>query len=167
MTSLSDPRVSDYFDLANANTGGFSAVRDNPTYPQPFVTFNENLLIKAESQFQTGNAPGALLSLNQERAAWASATPWHSAFTLAPIGSSSLNSIMTEKYIVLFQNIETWNDYKRTCIPNLTPINNTAGGVIPGRLLYPLQERNTNPNVPLPGQQPPRNWNDPNSCIVS
>ena len=46
---------------------------------------------------------------------------------------------MTEKYIVLFQNIETWNDYKRTCIPSLTPVNNSQGGVIPGRLLYPLQ----------------------------
>ena len=164
MTSLSDPRFSDYFDPGNGDTGGFSVVRDNPTYPQPFVTFNENLLIKAEAQLQTGNAAGALISLNQERAAWATATPWHSAFTLAPLGSATLNSIMTEKYIVLFQNIETWNDYKRTCIPNLTPVNNTAGGVIPGRLLYPLQERQTNPNVPLPSQQPARNWNDPNPC---
>jgi len=71
---------------------------------------------------------------------------------------------MTEKYIVLFQNIETWNDYKRTCIPNLTPVNNSQGGVIPGRLLYPLQERQTNPNIPAPSQQPARNWNDPNAC---
>lgn len=159
-----DPRRTDYFDPGNGDTGEFSAVRDNPTYPQPFVTFNENLLIKAEAQFQTGDPGGALASLNQERAAWATATPWHSAFTLAPIGTSSLNAIMTEKYIVLFQNIETWNDYKRTCIPQLTPVNNSAGGVIPGRLLYPLQERQTNPNVPLPSQQPARNWNDPNPC---
>jgi len=71
---------------------------------------------------------------------------------------------MTEKYIALLQNIETWNDYKRTCIPNLTPVNNSQGGVIPGRLLYPLQERQTNPNIPLPSQQPARNWNDPNAC---
>jgi len=164
MQSTSDPRFSDYFDPGNGDTGEFSAVRENPTYPQPFVTFNENLLIKAEAQFQTGNPGGALTSLNQERAAWATATPWHSAFTLAPIGAASLNAIMTEKYIVLFQNIETWNDYKRTCIPHLTPVNNSQGGVIPGRLLYPLQERQTNPNVPLPSQQPARNWNDPNPC---
>ena len=164
MTSLSDPRRADYFDLGNEDTGDFSAVRENPTYPQPFVTFNENLLIMAEAQFQTGNPGGALTTLNQERAAWALTTPWHSAYTLPAIGSSSLNAIMTEKYIVLFQNIETWNDYKRTCIPNLTPVNNSQGGVIPGRLLYPLQERQTNPNVPLPSQQPARNWNDPNPC---
>jgi hypothetical protein len=164
MTSISDPRFSDYFDPGNDDTGEFSPVRENPTYPQPFVTFNENLLIKAEAQFQTGDAGGALTTLNQERAAWATATPWHSAFTLPAIGSSSLSAIMTEKYIVLFQNIETWNDYKRTCIPNLTPINNSQGGVIPGRLLYPLNEHQTNPNFPAPGQQPARNWNDPNSC---
>jgi hypothetical protein len=164
MTTLADPRRSDYFEVGNGDTGEFSTVRENPVYPQPFVTFNENLLITAEAQFQTGATGPALVTLNQERAAWATATPWHSAFTLPAIGASSLNAIMTEKYIVLFQNIETWNDYKRTCIPSLTPINNTAGGVIPGRLLYPLQERQTNPNIPLPGQQPARNWNDPNPC---
>ena len=162
MTTLADPRRSDYFDLGNDDTGDFSDVRENPTYPQPFVTFNENLLIKAEAQFQTGDPGGALTTLNQERAAWASATPWHSAFTLPAIGTSSLNAIMTEKYIVLFQNVEAWNDYKRTCIPNLTPVGGAS--VVPGRLLYPLQERQTNPNIPAPNEQPARNWNDPNPC---
>ena len=71
---------------------------------------------------------------------------------------------MNEKYIVLFQNIESWNDYKRTCLPALTPIGGGVDGVIPGRLLYPVAERQTNPNFPLPSQQPARNWNDPNSC---
>jgi starch-binding outer membrane protein, SusD/RagB family len=164
MTSLSDPRFTDYFKPSDVGTGKFSPVRENTTYPQPFVTFNENLLIKAEAQFQTGATGPALATLNQERALWSTATPWHSAFTLPAIGSSSLNAIMTEKYIVLFQNVETWNDYKRTCIPNLTPVNNTQGGVIPGRILYPLQERQTNPNVPAPSQQPARNWNDPTAC---
>ncbi|MEO7102441.1 MAG: SusD/RagB family nutrient-binding outer membrane lipoprotein [Gemmatimonadaceae bacterium] len=165
MTSLGDPRFADYFDLTSDSTSSFSIYRENTTYPQPYVTYNENLLIKAEAQLQTGAAGPALITLNQERAAWATATPWHRAYTLPPIGASSLNAIMTEKYIVLFQNVETWNDYKRTCIPNLTPVNGgDQNGVIPGRLLYPLQERQTNPNVPLPGQQPPRNWNDPNPC---
>jgi len=164
MSAASDPRFSDYYDPGNGDTGDFSAVRENPIYPQPFVTYNENLLIKAEAQLQTGDAAGALITLNQERAAWGGSTPWHSSFTLAPVGSATLDAIMTEKYIVLFQNIETWNDYKRTCIPALSPVNNTTGGVIPGRLLYPLAERQTNPNIPLPSQQPARNWNDPNSC---
>lgn len=171
MQSTSDPRFSDYFDPGNQTTYDFSPVRIDPAYPQPFVTFNENLLIKAEAQFQTGATAAALVSLNQERAAWAtkpvqpvSGASWHNAFTLAPIGSASLGAIMNEKYIVLFQNIETWNDYKRTCFPQLTPIGGGVNGVIPGRLLYPVGERQTNPNFPLPGQQPARNWNDPNPC---
>jgi hypothetical protein len=71
--------------------------------------------------------------------------------------------VITEKYIALFQNgLEVWNDYKRTCLPHLTPAR--ASG-IPGRVLYPLSaERNTNPNVPPPNQQPARNANDPNPC---
>jgi Starch-binding associating with outer membrane len=66
--------------------------------------------------------------------------------------------VMTEKYITLFQNIEVWNDFKRTCIPALTP---AAGkSEIPARLLYGTTERQTNPNTP---SNPPRNWNDPNN----
>ena len=151
-------------DTTNVDQSFFSSSRLSLTFPQPFVTYNENLLIKAEAEFQTGAVGAALTDLNTERAAWATPTPWHSAVTLAPVGAATLDAIMTEKYIVLFQNIETWNDYKRTCIPHLTPVNNSQGGVIPGRLLYPLQERQTNPNIPAPSQQPARNWNDPNAC---
>jgi hypothetical protein len=154
-------------DTSNVDQSFFSSERLSFTFPQPFVTYNENLLIKAEAEFQT--SPGAALTdLNTERAAWAlTGVPWHSKVILPPVGSATLSAIMLEKYIVLFQNIETWNDYKRTCIPNLTPVNNSQGGVIPGRLLYPLQEHQTNPNIPAPGQQPARNWNDPNSCVVN
>jgi len=164
LAGTSDPRRALYYDPTNAAGGGFSADRLRADYPQPYVTYNENLLIKAEAQFQTGDPGGALVTLNQERAAWATATPWHAAVTLAPVGAISLAAIMNEKYIVLFQNIESWNDYKRTCLPALTPIGGGVDGVIPGRLLYPVAERQTNPNFPLPSQQPARNWNDPNSC---
>jgi starch-binding outer membrane protein, SusD/RagB family len=164
MQTTHDPRFSDYFQPGSTDTYDFSPVRENPTYPQPFVTYNENLLILAEAQLQTGAAGAALTTLNTERAAWSIATPWHSAFTVPPVGSATLAAIMNEKYIVLFQNVETWNDYKRTCFPALTPINDTRGGVIPGRLLYPLGERQTNTNVPPVSSQPARNWNDPNAC---
>jgi starch-binding outer membrane protein, SusD/RagB family len=164
MSTTHDPRFSDFFDPGSLDTYDFSPVRENPTYPQPFVTYNENLLIAAESQFKTGATGAALTTLNTERAAWATATPWHSAFTLAPAGSATLATIMNEKYIVLFQNIESWNDYKRTCFPQLTPINGGINGVIPGRLLYPLGEAQTNTNIPAVSAQPPRNANDPNAC---
>jgi hypothetical protein len=167
MSTTHDPRFSDYFDPGSVDTYDFSPVRENPTYPQPFVTFNENLLIRAEGQLQTVGAGPALVSLNAERAAWATATPWHSAFTLAPEGSATLANIMNEKYIVLFQNIETWNDYKRTCFPQISPIAGGVNGVVPGRLLYPVGERQTNTNIPPVNAQPARNWNDPNPCNES
>lgn len=82
---------------------------------------------------------------------------------LPGLGSVTLADIMTEKYIALFQNTEVWNDWKRTCLPALTPAQGATGG-IPARLLYAQSERNTNPNIPLPSDQPLRNWNDPNGC---
>jgi hypothetical protein len=77
---------------------------------------------------------------------------------------------MLEKYIAQFQNIDVWNDYKRTCIPTLARYQTATE--IPGRLPYGSAERTANPNLPLPsaypagttGTAPLRNWNDPNPC---
>ena len=78
---------------------------------------------------------------------------------LLQFGGALLHAIMIEKWIALFQNIESYSDYRRTCVPNLAP----AGGAdaIPARVLYAFTERNTNPNVPPPAEQPLRNDNDP------
>ena len=110
-------------------------------------------MIIAESAFQLGQTGLALSALNAER----------TDAGLQPVASTTLADIMTEKYIALFQNIEVWNDWKRTCLPALTPAQGAVGG-IPGRILYAQSERNTNTNIPLPSAQPARNWNDPNAC---
>jgi hypothetical protein len=56
---------------------------------------------------------------------------------------------------------EAWNDYKRTCTPNLVPT--AAGQPIPGRLYYDASEQNTDTNIPAPntGVNGLRNKNDP------
>jgi SusD family. len=179
LTSANDPRLTELYQKATGATtiigatpgqsltsamGNVSARRLTDSYGQPLVTYNENLLIKAEALFKAGNLQAALDTLNKERALWATATPWHSAITLSPItGPVTLEQIMKEKYIVLFQNVETWNDYKRTCYPALVPGNGAVA--IPGRLLYPTSEHQTNAaNVPA---DPVRNWNDPNACTGS
>jgi hypothetical protein len=176
LTSTTDPRLTELYQKATGAAtivggtpgqsltsamGNASAKRLTDSYGQPLVTYNENLLIKAEALFQGANTAAALDTLNKERALWGTATPWHSAITLSPIaGPVTLEKIMDEKYIVLFQNIESWNDYKRTCYPALTPGNGAVA--IPGRLFYPTSERQTNgANVPA---DPTRNWNDPNAC---
>lgn len=177
LKSLNDPRLAEYYqkgtgtlatDYLGATPGQalqgwmatVSAKRLQPDYRQPLATYNENLLIKAEALYQLGNTQAALDTLNRERAAWGTATTWHSALTLPALtGPVTLAAIMQEKYITLFQNVETWNDYKRTCLPALTPANGSVA--LPGRMLYTNGERQTNPKVPA---DPLRNWNDPQGC---
>ncbi|MEO6924347.1 MAG: SusD/RagB family nutrient-binding outer membrane lipoprotein, partial [Bryocella sp.] len=138
LANSNDPRLTEYYQPAAGTStiqgaapaqplasfmGQISAKRLAPDFGQPLVTYNENLLIKAEALFQIGNAQAALDTLNKERAAWAlTGVSWHSSLTLAPVAApATLAKIMDEKYVVLFQNIEAWNDYKRTCLPALTP----------------------------------------------
>jgi len=122
------------------------------------VTWEENQLIKAEANLKLGNVGAAQTLLNDVRVKHGKTTP-------VP---ATLQSVMEEKYINLFQNVEVWNDFKRTCFPRLVPTN-TAFTVIPGRIPYWDTEKQTNTaNVP-PEQAltTARNENDPNPCPTS
>ncbi|HJP59573.1 MAG TPA: SusD/RagB family nutrient-binding outer membrane lipoprotein, partial [Gemmatimonadaceae bacterium] len=152
LQSRNDPRRAQYF---NANGTNISAARLAPDFQQPYVTYDENTLIWAEAAYRTGDQVTALQKLNEERA-------HHGLAPEAVAGQALLREILAEKYIVDFQlGGEAWNDYKRTCYPNLVP---TGSGKIPGRLYYDTAERQTNPtNVPGPGTSfnGLRNENDP------
>jgi hypothetical protein len=180
LKARNDPRLAAYFDANSAGqfvgsdqnnvpvpAGGSSApsvintaVRRQFTFRQPIVTWAENQLILAEAKFKTGDSTGAVTNVNAVRA----------AVGLAALPAPTFVDVMTEKYIAMFQNIDVWSDFKRTCIPSLTP-NGTATEVL-GRLPYGSAERTSNPNIPLPssypagttGPSPVRNWNDPNRC---
>ena len=149
-----DPRDAQYF-AASGNPRWLSATRAADDFQQPFVTYDENTLIWAEAAYRTGDQVTALSKLNEERAN-------HGLSPVVFAGQALLNEILTEKYIINFQlGEESWNDYKRTCTPNLAP---TAAGLpIPGRLYYDASERNTDTNIPLPntGVNGLRNKNDP------
>lgn len=178
LQSRSDPRLPRYFtpntagafvgvDQNNVIVGTGPAaqvnipIRRQLNFRQPIVTWAENQLIRAEAEFVLNGSAAALPFLNAVR----------SAVGLTPLaGPITLNDIMEEKYIVQFQNIDVWNDYKRTCYPSLTRYGTAAE--VPGRIPYQSGERNANPNIPLPSQYPAgttgssplRNWNDPNPC---
>jgi hypothetical protein len=171
LIARSDPRLAVYFSPASGSAvyrganqfgqpvGGspsseVGAARRSTAYRQPLVTWAENQLIIAEAKFQLGDAT-AINHLNAVRA---------SVGLAALPGPITLADIMTEKWIVMFQNIEAWNDYKRTCVPALAPGGSPQAAAIPGRLPYGSAERLNNPNVPAPAQQPVRNWNDPGAC---
>jgi len=152
LESRNDPRRAEYF---NADGSDLSDERLAPDFQQPYVTYDENTLIWAEAAYRTGDQATALQKLNEERAN-------HGLPPEVVAGQALLREILSEKYIADFQlDGEAWNDYKRTCFPNLAP---TGSGKIPGRLYYDTAERQTNPtNVPNPGTAPNglRNENDP------
>ncbi|HEY1951316.1 MAG TPA: SusD/RagB family nutrient-binding outer membrane lipoprotein, partial [Gemmatimonadaceae bacterium] len=123
-----DPREAQYF-APSGNPRWLSATRGAADFQQPFVTYDENTLIWAEAAYRTGDQVTALAKLNEERAN-------HGLAPEAVAGQALLNEILTEKYIADFQlGYEAWNDYKRTCTPNLVPTA-PAGTPIPGRLYY-------------------------------
>jgi len=185
MKRRSDPRLPAYFgknrgggyggeDMNVAQPGDSispikGAGRNAPDFPQPLVTYQENELILAEAYNQTtpANDPLALTHLNNARA-----VPGLTGL-VGITGTALRDSIMTEKFVALFQNIEVWNDYRRMCTPALVPFNTGAvnpiwRGRIPGRLYYSGSEANVNKNIPDAGTQVAtngfRNPNDIADC---
>lgn len=178
MMARSDPRLPQYFGQNAYGTYGgqdvntpvndsavsrLDGTRNDPTFRQPLITYAENQLILAEAKHATGDDPGALVNLNNARAI----VPL--AALTGITGVALLDSIMTEKYVATFQNIETFSDYRRTCLPALQPFPTTEfGNKVPGRLFYGVAEENANPNIPTPSEQLNtngfRNTNDPNPC---
>lgn len=172
LKARNDPRLEQYFApvASGANAGqivGAAPASSTPLselsekrgardFRQPMITYAENQLILAEAHFRLNNPTQAMTHLNNARVA-EGLTP------RTPItGDALLREIMIEKYIALFQNVEVFNDYKRTCIPAITPVG-SAQNVI-GRILYSDTERAANPYIPAPGAQPARNDNDPVPC---
>lgn len=161
LTSMSDPRANEYFNPAHDD---LSDTRLAPDFSQPLVTAQEDLLIWAEAAYRTGATGPALTELNAAIAAAASVcSSERGTACVIPASSASgpalLRAILTEKYIAMFQNLEAYNDYKRTCFPNLTPT--VPGLIIPARFFYDTSERQTDTNIPDPAAQPTRNANDP------
>ncbi len=134
-----------------------------PDYDLAIVSCQETQFIIAEAQFALGNEAAAIAAANDGIAC--SAAEWGVTLDDMPgglSGSALLAEIMEQKYSSIFLNIETWNDYKRTCLPALVPPEGESE--LPPRLVYPGNERQTNSNVPDVSDQPLRNDNDPNPC---
>jgi hypothetical protein len=171
MLAENDHRLPEYFGQnERGGYGGFDVTteltpgeeisplagsnRHRDDYRQPIVTWEENQLILAEANFVLSGAAAAQPFLDAVRAVHGK-----------PSRPATLQAIMEEKYISLFQNLEVWNDWKRTCLPTLTPARGRTA--IPGRLYYGQTEEQTNPNTPPAADQnlfTVRNWNDPNGC---
>ncbi|NUO63071.1 MAG: SusD/RagB family nutrient-binding outer membrane lipoprotein [Gemmatimonadaceae bacterium] len=151
MKSRNDPRLPNYFapnakdSIVGSPPGGkeqsastLSALRASPDFRQPLITAAENLLIRAEAKYQTGDAT-AINDLNTVRG-------FYGLPAIVATGPALLRAIAEEEYVALFQNIEVMALYSRTCYPNITPTD--GGSNVPRRLYYGTDERNANPNTP-------------------
>jgi starch-binding outer membrane protein, SusD/RagB family len=164
--TASPPAAPTYGGLAPDAVGQSAAgvsqlqgTRATPEFRQPYISWQENQMILAEANFVLSGAAAAQPFVDAIRA----------SAGLLPVPVTSLNTIMEEKYVALFQNIEVFNDYKRTCYPTITPFPNPSfSGVVPGRIFYAQSETNVNPNAPSVAQQLAtngfRNDNDPAPC---
>jgi hypothetical protein len=189
MIARGDPRLPEYFGpsdpgpyggldpFGGRSPGGSNTVsllegtRNVPAFAQPIVTHVENELILAEAYYRLGQTANAQTHFDNARAS----VPGLGAKLI-----TSIDDIMEEKYVAMFQSIEVWNDYKRSCYPAIAPVPTAAfDNTVPGRLFYGTSETNANPNVPSRSVQlqaggnavstPPvspgfRNPNDPNAC---
>ncbi len=168
MVARNDPRLTDYFEPNDngvikgstpatgcpdcSNLAAFG--RGAASFRQPLITASENLLLRAEAAYYLGQTAVALQALHDYQTI-------NGLPTTSPAGTALLQEIYTEEYISLFQNIEIWNLYKRSCFPNIAP---ASGTYIPRRIYYSVDERNANPNIPAPdtpGNDKTENPNDP------
>ncbi|MGQ0560280.1 MAG: SusD/RagB family nutrient-binding outer membrane lipoprotein [Gemmatimonadota bacterium] len=171
LKTRNDPRLSEYFaanskgqfvgaapnEKLKGDHSNLSAARVSVSFKQPLITWSETQLIIAEAAFRGGDQTTARDRLSAVRTA-----AGYTADVSTLAGPALLEAIMVEKYVELFQSIESWNDYKRTCLPKITPAR-SAG--VPGRMLYGSAERNANgENIPEPSAQAARNDNDPQAC---
>ncbi len=166
MNGRTDPRRADYFcqngaggyvgddfNVAQTDVSAFDCepLRFSADFRMPYVTYQENELILAEASYALANEPQARLHLDNAYAV----VPGLASRAGTATGAALLDSIMMEKYVVMFQNIEALSDYRRTCIPSLTPVTPNVLGLaaVPGELFYPQTERNANSNIPAESQE--------------
>lgn len=146
------------------NQSVVSDVIHRPESPEEFATAAEVRLKEAEWAFRNGNPStartkleeGIRLSINEVNGYPNVASPVSESEinaylnSLPSAGNLTLEDIQLQQWIDLFERqIDVWNQWRRTKVPDLTPAANAAtdGGVIPRRYNIPQSERSANPNL--------------------
>lgn len=155
-----DPRATPYFD-----GGTFGTYYGSKNSPVPFVTYVEQLFIKAEAQCETNAKTDARQTLKDAVAAslamygvtddtWL--TDYYGRVDALADGDL-FEEIMLQKYIAMFLQPEAYSDWRRTGIPNIQP---TTGSTIPKRFPYSTEERLYNKSIPALTDIFVPNWKD-------
>jgi hypothetical protein len=178
LAARSDPRLEVFYTQGLDEEGDDAYIGSHPgeAYPDasvPNVASETSIAIAscAENQFilgeayyyqgKTAEAQAALAAgVACESAKYSATIPTNTALT----GAALFHEIMMQKYFAQFLNIETYNDYKRTCQPALLSTADVDASDLPRRLFYGQTERQSNTSIPVPNSQPAFNRNDPNGC---
>jgi hypothetical protein len=148
ITDLNDPRRYLY-DYAFDDAHPFMTA-DRSVY---LGTVTEQKFIEAECTFHESGSAAAhplyieAINLSFSMVGYADSAATYIAQPEVDPGSGALTleHIMTQKYIALFQDPELFNDWRRTGFPTLVP---NSGSAVPRRYPYPQEELNLNSNTP-------------------
>lgn len=133
----------------------------------PLVGYVEMKFIEAEANFRAGNTGPAADAFNDAVKAsvlevTGAADPAYEATYASETGGSiTLEKIMTQKYIAMFGQIESYTDFRRTGFPSGVTYNTNSNLTqIPVRFILPQNERLYNSNAPKspPGLTEPVWW---------
>lgn len=119
--------------------------------PFPLMSYEENLLVRAEARARSGDTPGAITDLNSIRttAGLTAKVAGNFATTAALI-----TEILKQKYIQLFLEGQAYHDMRRVNKTDGTPLYRVG---IPTRWSYVEAELTTNPNCPKGDSEQARN----------
>ena len=168
LASTADPRLPFYAALdenggysgssvdpaeADVTTSAIGSYFGSPASVAPIATFVEAKFIEAEAKFRSGDNDGAATAHNDAVKAsilqitGSNDDTFEAAYATENAGTISFDKIMFQKYIAMFTQVEVWNDWRRTGIPELTanPSSNLPG--IPTILPTSQDERLYNSNA--------------------
>ena len=172
-TSDGSTAVADLIGMPNGSDG--NSVPDNSIYaslnddlkgvdvPMVFHSYAEVRFLKAEMAFRGWSVPGdakthyeagVKAAMQMLGTIYPKTTPITDAqvadyLAAKPYDASKGWEMISEQYwaATLLNEYESYNNWRRTGYPTLTPINydgNVTGGTIPRRLIYPVSEQATN-----------------------
>ncbi len=139
-----------YFRSSNPNL--FWAQLNSPS---PVISYSELKFIEAEALERTGgDASEALFEAIRANMQYLGISTGNINAYIDAIGDVDIETIIVEKYKAMYGQapIQVWNDYRRTGFPDITPNPNgenglNPSGIVPRRLLYPISERQANPDA--------------------
>jgi hypothetical protein len=169
LTTNADPRKPFYYEAGNALAQGdynsaasnIAVVNLHAETPVYFMTREESLFLQAEAELRINGGGAAskafydaAVTENFSRYGLSAAAFLAGAYAYPVAGTfnQQLEAIITQKWIAAFpgNGFEAFFDQNRTGYPTTFTysVTGSTGGLFPRRIVYPLSERNANPNSP-------------------